>query len=195
MAADTTRSAPEVCTSSLAGLQTTRLTPAQNSAAHGKVFDAVGVIEDCSRVRFLGVFSSGSVGVQRESDPHSVGPITITAEQAEPLLAEICRCFHVTGWRIFPLSKREFETPSAPAFREGRQQAATAPDAAAQAQLELEAARYRRIATGLAYTIVMDQDKPNGACIIHAAVTDACYAEALGRSLDAAMVPHTGDRA
>lgn len=76
----------------------THLSPAQINAAHGRVFTAPRVIDGCSDVRFCGVFPSGNVGVKRPTDPECFGPITVSAAQAEPLLAAIGQRFNARGF-------------------------------------------------------------------------------------------------
>lgn len=57
--------------------------------AHGKVFDAPGVINGSTKVRFMGIWPSGNVAVKRAEDPDSFGPLTVSPEKAKPLLDAI----------------------------------------------------------------------------------------------------------
>lgn len=77
----------------------THLSPAQIYVATGKTFEAPGVLNGCSRVRFCGIYPSGNVGVKREADPESFGAVAVSAAKAAPLLEAIARRFTVRGYR------------------------------------------------------------------------------------------------
>ena len=77
----------------------THLSPAQISAAKGLSFEALRVLDGSPRVRFCDIYPSGNVGVKRETDPETHGPVTVTAAQAEPLLEAIARRFNRRGHR------------------------------------------------------------------------------------------------
>lgn len=61
----------------------------QQNKAYGNVFNVPGVINGCSRVRFMGVWSTGNVGVKRADDPDTFGPLTVSPEKAKPLMQAI----------------------------------------------------------------------------------------------------------
>ena len=61
----------------------------QLDAAWGKVFEAPGVINGSARVRFMGVWPSGTVAVKRGGDPDSFGPLTVSPEKVKPLMQAI----------------------------------------------------------------------------------------------------------
>lgn len=63
----------------------------QLDKAFGEVFDAPGVINGSSRVRFVGVWPTGNIGVKREVDPDSFGPLTVPPEKAQSLMQAIER--------------------------------------------------------------------------------------------------------
>ena len=64
---------------------------AQLAKAYGKVFDAPGVVNGSARVRFVGVWPTGNIGVKRETDPDTFGPLTVSPEKAKPLMQAIER--------------------------------------------------------------------------------------------------------
>lgn len=77
----------------------TRVSQAQINAAFGKTFEAPRVLDGCSRVRFWGIYPSGNVGVKRETDPVTHGPVTVSCDQAAPLLEAISHRFNRRGQR------------------------------------------------------------------------------------------------
>ena len=70
-------------------MKAVKLTQAQESAAHGLVFDAVGVLNGHGRLRFLGVWPTGNVAVKPERDREDFGPLTVSQAKAAPLLRAI----------------------------------------------------------------------------------------------------------
>jgi hypothetical protein len=64
---------------------------AQLAKAYGEVFDVPGVVNGSARVRFVGVWPTGNVGVKRETDPDTFGALTVSPEKAQPLMQAIDR--------------------------------------------------------------------------------------------------------
>ena len=78
----------------------TKLSPAQQRVAHGRIFKAPGVIQGCSELVFAGIWPTGNVALNKiGDDARGMGPLTVSAAQAEPLLAAICHKFNARGSR------------------------------------------------------------------------------------------------
>jgi len=80
------------------------LSPAQIASAFGKTFTVPGVLNGSAEVSFWGIYPSGNVGVKRGRDPDHFGPVTVPAEQAEPLLKAIAARFNRRGYRAHSVS-------------------------------------------------------------------------------------------